>query len=493
MSEDTASPSDPLISLSEGAGLFLIGRIFSRGIGLATNIVLTRFLGTNLYGIYAYFNVISSFFMVFTRIGGNNSMMRFIPEYEDQPRKQQAVLTLAYGSSLVASILVALLIYVSAPLISAYTLDNQLFTNVLQIGAVVIPFNTLSMITFAVFKSIERMDYNIVASSIAKPILRFAFVGGAVALGYSLIGAVAGIVISGLLTLAVALVILLRNTELGRVVSPTAGEAKEYYNFSLPLTFNQLGYFIYNKIDILMIGFFLSGSFVGIYQVAVAIASFLSLSLTAFNQLFPPIASRLYHSGEDSELEKVYGTVTRITFTTALFPAIAATVYAPEVLLVFGEGFTDGSTILILLLVAQLANCFVGPSGHLLMMTDHQYVSLFNQVSSGVLNAILNYVFITSFGIVGAALATASVLILVNFLRVGQVWYFEGLFPYNLAYLKPVVAGIASSSVMFVLSTVLHQYVLLIVGGLAGALIFFFILYLLGIREEIALLRDVLG
>lgn len=492
MSDDNTGPLESLSSISEGAGLFLIGKLFSRGIDLLTNIVLTRFLGTNLYGIYAYLNVIFSLFTVITKLGSNNSLLRFLPEYEDQPRKRRVTLSLAYGSSLVASILIALLIHFIAPLISAYTLDDPIFTDVLRITALIIPFNTLSQITFSIFKAIERMDYNVVASSVIRPLLRLVFVGGAVALGYSLIGAAAGLIVSALLTTVVGFAILIRRTDLDLMGRPSWDDTKKYYNFSVPLTFNQIGYFLYNRVDILMVGFFLSGSSVGIYRIAVAVAGFLSLSLTAFNQLFPPIASRLYHNDQHDELESIYGTVTRIIFTISLFPAIAAVLYAPEILSVFGEGFTEGRSVLILFIFAQVTNCLVGPSGYLLMMSDHQYVALFNQVSSGILNAILNYLFITTFGFIGAALATASVLVLVNLLRVVQVWYFEGFSPYDWSYLKPVVAGAVSALIMYGVSLVIQRYVLLIVGGATGALVFFVVLYSLGIEEEVELMQDVL-
>jgi O-antigen/teichoic acid export membrane protein len=79
MSDDDTGPLESLSSISAGAGLFLIGKVFSRGVDLVTNIVLTRFLGTSLYGIYAYLNVIFSLFTVITKLGGNNSLLRFLP------------------------------------------------------------------------------------------------------------------------------------------------------------------------------------------------------------------------------------------------------------------------------------------------------------------------------------------------------------------------------------------------------------------------------
>lgn len=491
--EESKDALNSLKSVAGGAGLFLIGKGISKGFGLVKNVILTRYLGTNRYGIYAYLLVIFSLFTVFTRLGSDKSVMRFLPEYENEPRKRQAMLTLAYGTSLAASIVVAVTIYLTAPVISAYTLDTQLFIRVLRIAVIVLPFLTLSELTYAVFKGVERMDYNIAVSSVTAPALRLLFVGGAVLLGYSLIGAVAGLIVSVGLSLLVGLGVLVNRTGLDTVVRPTRNDAEQYYDFSIPLTFTQLGSFLYSRIDILMVGFLLSGTAVGVYNVAVLLSQMLSLPLKAFNQLFPPVASGLYHSGEHRELETIYKTVTRLIFTIALFPAVAAIIYAPELLRVFGEGFTRGETILMLFVIAQLMNALVGPSGFLLMMSDHQYLVLANQLAAGVCNAVLNYFLILKFGFIGAALGTATVITMVNTARIVEVWYLEGFFPYNRSFAKPVVAGFAASVAMYALKIPLSQYALLVVGGIVGAAVFLGTLYLLGIEEEIKLLRELAG
>ncbi|GAB7121149.1 flippase [Natrinema pallidum] len=482
--EDGGRSLDSLASISEGAGLFLIGKGISNVFRFLTNIVLTRYLGTNLYGIYAYLNVVFSLFTVIARLGGSNSVLRYLPEYRENPRQRQAMLTLAYGTSVLASILVAVAIYFFAPLISAYTLDDPLFIDILRTTAIIIPFNTLSKITYAVFKGIERMDYNVAISSIIHPAFRLVFLGGGAVLGSALTGVAAGLIVTAVLTLLVALVALVKKTDLGTVVRPTREDAKRYYNFSLPLTFNQLGNFLYNRIDLLMVGFLLSGSEVGIYNVAVVISGVLVLPLTAFNQLFPTVASRLYHNDRNKELEQVYRSVTWIIFTVTLFPAIAMILYAQNILYVFGDQFTQGALVLVLFTIAQMMNCLVGPSGYLLMMSDRQYLTLFNQFSSGLLNAILNYVLILEYGFIGAAVATACVLIMVNLLRLGEVWYLERILPYDWSYLKPIIAGAIAATTMYLLSFIFEGFTILFVGSLFGGLAFVASLYLLGINER---------
>lgn len=485
MSEDEAGDSlSSLGSISQGAVYFLGGKGFQNIVGFVSNLILTRILGTALYGMFSYLSVIFTLFMILTKLGGNKAVLRFIPEYKDDPKMRNAMLTLAYGTSFVASCIITTLVFRFAPLISELTLDEPLFVDVLRVGAFVLPFNTLANITNAGFKALERMDYNVAVSSVTTPLLRLVFVGGAVLLGYSVIGAVAGLVVCGILAFFLGLFILIQKTDLGLARRLSKSQATEYYDFSLPITFNQAGNFLYNRVDLLMVGVFLTASAVGIYRVALLVTMILALPQTAFNQLFPPIASRLYHGEKKEELAELYKTVTRWTFTISFVPALGVILYAPEVLSVFGEEFSKGVLVLTFFVFSQIVNNAVGPSGHLLIMSGYQKLAMVNQLGFGILNVVLNYFLIIEFGFVGAAAATASVLATVNSIRVVEIWYLEGIHPYDKSYFKPLVSGAVSAVMMYGVSLFLNGYVQLFTGGALGALSFLFTLYLFGFEEQ---------
>src|SRR5699024_10248831 len=210
-------------------------------------------------------------------------------------------------------------------------------------------------------------------------------------------------------------------------------------------------------------GFFVSAAgAVGVYQIAVVLGRFLTLPLKGFNKLFPSIASGMYARDEFAELDSLYTRITRWSFTLSLLPSIALVIYASEALSIFGETFAGGAGILILFVFAQFTNAAIGPSGYVLMMTGHQYLSMINSWALGVLNVVLNYIFITNFGAIGAALATAGTLTAVNFIQIGQIWYTEGLVPYSLAFAKPVAAGVVAAAVMYVATMFLSGFVLLV-------------------------------
>jgi len=419
---------------------------------------------------------------VLGRLGGDKSMMRYIPEYAGQSHLQNAMVTLAFVGALIASIVTSVGIYVTAPFISAATLDEPIFREVLQVASFVLPFLTLSKITGAVFKGLDRMDYNVVVISGLQPLLRLLFVGSAILLGYSIVGAIAGLVVAGIFTFLIGVLIMIKRTNIGFSKNISRYSALEYYNFSIPLVFNQVGSVLYNRVDILIVGFFLSGTVVGIYNVSVLVSAMIAIPLLAFNQMFPPIASDLYHNGAVRELEDVYVTVTRWIFQLSLLPVIGILVYGEEILAIFGPEFGRGAVVLLLFAIAQLTNCAVGPSGYLLMMTGHQYLNLVNQVSAGIVNAILNVVLILEFGFIGAAVSTATVLTIINGIRVIEIWYLEGFFPYDRTYLKPIFGGIVAGIMMVTVSIPLSGFAALVTGGVIGTIGFAFVIVALGVE-----------
>lgn len=483
-SSETDIEFSSLRSITRGASLFIVGKVIYNILTFLINYILTQGLGASLYGIYAYTKTVVSAGKVFTNIGSDKSILKYIPEYEDDHDEQNSTLGIAFVTSLVGAVFVGVFLFYLSPIISRYTLDDPLLVDALRVFILVLVFDTLVKMVASSFRGLELMEYQIVIDKIIKPIARLLAGGLALYVGYSFVGVMAALGVASVVVFTISGVLLVRYTHLAPSLDISKEDAKEYYNFSVPLTVKDAGSFLYNRVDILMVGIFLSSSSVGIYNVAVLLSTLLALPLSAFNQLFPPVASRLYTNEQMDELNSVFTIVTRWTFTVSLLLAIGAFVYRSEALIIFGNEFSRGATVLALFVGGQLLNNAVGPSGYVLMMTEHQYLSSINQTSFGVLNVILNYVFITNFGMIGAALATAGVLGSLNVVRIVELWYLEGLFPYSIGFIKPLFAGIGAGVTMTVAGQYLSNIPLVIIGGGAGTAVYLAMLLMLGIEDE---------
>ncbi len=451
MGEKRETRRTSLATIVRGSSLYTVGKIVSDVGEFLLHLLVSRWLGAGLYGLFAYGKTLAFTALLLTNLGSDKSIVRYLPKYEDDPEKRRFLLALAWVTSLSGGLVVAGGLFVFAPTVTALTLDEPGFVSVLRLFAVILFVDTAANVLYATFRALEIIEYEVFSKRLLKPVLRVLGVGAALIFGASIYGVVIAMVVASVATLAVAGYLFLSNLEIRPRLRSPAGTRKtvrSYYNYSLPLSAKEAGTVMQGRVDVLMVGFFLSSAAVGIYNVSVLLAGVLYIPLLAANQLFAPVVSRLYSQGRTADLQATYRAVTRWIFTVSLLLAIVLVVFRSELLGLFGPEFTAGAAVLTLFVAAQLCNAAVGPSGDLLMMTDHQYAVMANEWIFGVANVALNIVFIQLFGIVGAALASAGVLAARNLTKLTEVWYFEGMQPYSRAFFKPVIAGCVAAAGM---------------------------------------------
>lgn len=471
-------------SVAEGVAFDAAGRVAIVGLGFLLNLVLTRGLGASLYGVFAFGRQIIMTVRLFTNLGSDVTVMKYVAANEDDPDYQRRVLGLAYVTTLAVSVAVAAGVFVGAGRIGAWTLDDPQFVTATRLFAFAIPFYALTKIGINAFRGLERPGYQS-GLRVLHPASQLLAVGGALVLGAGLVGVVAAFVAATVVTFVVSFAAVVSGTHLRPAVPRDGDEVRTFFDFSLPYTLSRGGAVLYRRTDLFMIGILVSSSTaLGIYNVALLVGSFVAMPLAGLNQLFPSVASRLYAEDEYDVLGSVYTTVTRWSITASLAVALPAVVYRETLLGLFGDAFVAGSGVLVVLVAGQLVNATAGPSNDVLTMTDHQYLVMINHWVFGVANVALNYVLVHRYGVAGAALATATVLALVNVARVVEVWYLVGLFAYTRRLWKPVVASVAATAALLGAKSVVSGVALLLVGGTLGLATFGVVLVAVGIDER---------
>ena len=471
-----------LTSVAHGAFLSLFGIVAMKVLVFVTNLVLTHGLSVNLYGLYALGNRMTAMLVSIVPLGSHPAIIRFLPAYEHNEARQNRILGLAYATTLLGTLVFAGGLFVAAPWVAALTVDRPLFVEVLRIFALMLPFRVFVFLFASLFRSLELIEQQVFVLRIARPGMALCAVAVALWLGYSLVGTAVALLCASVAVFLVALALSLRETSLRPAIGGSRGEVVEFYNYAAPNAVSSIGGLLRSRVDVLLIGIFLSSSAAGIYSVALLLTSLIALPLASINQFFPPIASRLYVRGEHESLRSVYSTATRWVLTGGMLIASIEFAYRRELLALFGPAYTAGEMVVALFVASQLINCAVGSAGWLLNMTDHQYVVAANAWMLGALNVVFSYVFVLRFGLVGAALGTAGALAIVNVLRVAELWYMEGIVPFTRAFLKPIAAGVGAGATLVVVDTALSGPLLLAVGTGVGVCVFAGILSSLGIE-----------
>jgi O-antigen/teichoic acid export membrane protein len=252
--------------------------------------------------------------------------------------------------------------------------------------------------------------------------------------------------------------------------------------FSLPLTLAASIQYIVSWTDVLVLGVFVPSNAVGLYQAAYQTSVLLVVVLQSANSIFPSIAADLYESDQIEQLNNVYTAVTKwVTYLTVLGLAFVL-IYNKEILSIFGTNVQSARNALIVLAIGQTINAIVGPTGFLLIMTGYERLQLVNNTVAAVLNLVLNITLIQLYGIIGAAVATAVSLAVLNLLRLVQVWYLLGIQPYSRQYWKGSTA-VTGAVVVLLIGTMLpvSGLIRIVIAGSTAIYVFLMLIWLIGI------------
>lgn len=200
------------------------------------------------------------------------------------------------------------------------------------------------------------------------------------------------------------------NVEPSRPDVETAWSIIDYskYNF---FAFSLAGY-VYNWIDVAVIGFFLASADVASYEIAWRVSLVAMLFSDAIaSTIFPQIS----HWGHQNEYDKVRELIRESIVPSLYFvvPIFFGAIAVGEQLLVvvFGAEYGVAWAVLVILLVEKLFRAVYLVLGHSLQALDHPDLAARASVVAVVLNLLLNVAFVPLFGIDGAAVATTTAFV----------------------------------------------------------------------------------
>ncbi|MFB6295531.1 MAG: oligosaccharide flippase family protein [Halobacteriales archaeon] len=485
--ESSAVPDDEreaLVSLAHGAVVTGGGVSVRRLLSITTDAALARGLGPVAYGVYALGWRFATMLLRFANLGANYTLMRDLPAYEGDPDRQRRVAGLAYVTTAVASVGIATALFLAADWINGATISKASFPTVLRLFAVLLVVLAFVRMHAVMLRAAKSANGEVLFRRLLRPAARLIGAVGAVALGYSVVGVVGGLI--G--TLGVLAVFGYPAAVATAGTRPTirglGSEARRFYDHAVPSAVGNVGKLLRLRIDVLLIGWLLTAVAAGVYNVVLLVVGLAAIPLMAFNQLMPPVASDLHSSGRTDTLDEVYTVVARL-IVTATVPLLAIeAVFGRELLAAFGAEYTQGYAVLLVFLFGRFVANAVGATGILLSMTSHQYAKMGLEWILAALNVLLTYLFVLEFGLIGAAVGTSLAIGFQNFLQAVLLRRFEGLWPFDRTFLKPIGAGIGMGVAMLAVRYALDGALSVVVGTGVGLLAFAGLLLAFGVEPR---------
>jgi len=441
--EEVDEYNNHVSNVAKQTSINFIGKIFQLIFSFITGILLARVLGPGLLGQYNIGNTVANFTANFTKLGFDQGFVRFIPRYKanNEEGKIKYLLILSFLVSAILSILIGSIFYFYSDFLALMLFNDIKMSGILKITSVLIFVFTYYRLSSSVLKGIKRVDFFTIISSIVVPAT---FLLSLLILQKSDVYTVILVrMISFLIGIILIMFFVLKKEKFINA-KIKAINIKEYFNFSSPLLFIGLLYFLISHIDILMIGYFLESSDVGIYSVSVKVATITVFVLVSINNIFSPIISELISKGQIMNLEKLFKSTTKINLIFSFNFLLFIILFNEEILLIFGEGYIAGSYSLIILTFGHFINSSVGSTGMILTMSGNQKYEVYNSISICIINIVLNILLIPLYGIYGAAIATSISILIINIIKLIQVYKILRIHPYKKNYIRIIIISIIS-------------------------------------------------
>lgn len=463
---------EAVLAILHGAVVTSSGVSVQRVLHILLELVLTRGLGAATYGIYAFGWRLMGMCLRFANLGANQTIMRDLQAFKGETANQRRSLGLGYMTTFVGSITFAILLFWAAEWINAVTIDEPAFPSVLRLFAALLVAVAVFRLHTVTLRAAKAATMEVLLNRIIYPTSRILAAIVAVGLGFSVQGVVGVfIVVIGLLAV-LGFPFMIRITGLTPSTTNLRSGALHFYDHAIPSALSGVGKLLRTRIDVILIGIFLTATAAGVYNVVLVLVGLAGIPLMAFNQMMPPVASELYSDGRRKTLNAVYTTVTRLIVTATVPLIVFLAVFGEPLLSLFGEEFQRGYAVLLVFLVGRFIANAVGATGILLSMTNNHYPKLVLEWFLAVVNLVLTYVFVVEFGLIGAALGTSLAIGLQNALQLLVLRHYEALWPFDRTFLVPLGAGVGMGLVLWGTRELASGLPSLAFGGLIGLAVY---------------------
>ena len=503
--DNSGSPSGLATALARGTGMNVAG--FAARVVLVSlhSLLAARLFGARSYGVYTVGMAAVGLLSFIGQVGFGRTITRFVALYygKDEPESIVRTLKLVLQISMPASVAVGLVLGVGAEPM-ARLFGEPVLVSSFRVLALAVPALTLATLLAAFTQGFQRMRHKVIALDMVGPGVEVVGLVVLALLGAGQLGLPIAYTLS--LVLSGALLIYYARVDIGRLAAKLPASAsvsreptsRAMLGFASSVWAVNILMNVRRRASVLMLGVMGTSASVGVFGVLQRLVVLGTTFLISFNSMFGPMVANLVERQRYGELSRLYKVSTRWMLIVSLPFVVTLGFFGREILQLYGPEFVRGSSALWYLAGALFFQVATGSCGVILMMSGRPQYSAMNEAIMLVTVVALNVLLIPPYGLLGAAWAVAAGTVMVNTLRVIEVWWHLRMHPYSMPVLRAVAASAAMSAVLWAWRAhVLGDSMVVPVLGLGvivGMLVYGVVLIVLGLdQEELEMLRAVRG
>jgi O-antigen/teichoic acid export membrane protein len=194
---------------------------------------------------------------------------------------------------------------------------------------------------------------------------------------------------------------------------------KEIFVYTGLISLGNLGTIIINNIDSLMLSAYTGFRNTGIYSIAFFIAAFIAVPKKALSQVLIPIVSEANKENNINKLNELYkkSSITQLIIGGFLFLIIWVNIENVFKLIPHGNIYSQGKWVVFIVGLGYMFDMTTGINQEIVGTSKYYKIDLLFYPFLTIIAILANMFLIPKYGMIGAALATAFTLILLNTIR----------------------------------------------------------------------------
>lgn len=383
------------MKLGQTSVVFFVSRILASALGFVATVYFARLLGPGPLGIYYLVVGLVSWLAIAGTLGFSGALTKRISEETERKEFVAAAAVLVLG----------LFVVVSAGILAFRPYVRDYVGYPAAEFVIVLLFVTLGYSLVSSLLDGLHLVHVTGPLSTLKTGLRSLLQIGAVVAGLELAGLFVGHIAGVALVGSVGGLIAFRR--LGGIARPVRRHFRSLFDYAKFSWIGGLQSRMFNYTDIVILGLFVPSSLIGIYSVAWNVGQFLILFGGAISRTLFPEISKLSAESETGAVENLVEEALSYAGLLLIPGLVGGAVLGRRILRIYGEAFTQGWLVLVVLIVANLFMSYQSQLLSTLGAIDRPDLSFRVNAVFVAANVVLNVVLIYQYGWLGAAVATA--------------------------------------------------------------------------------------
>ncbi|MFB6283493.1 MAG: polysaccharide biosynthesis C-terminal domain-containing protein [Halobacteria archaeon] len=425
--------------LAKKSILFFLTDVGTSVIGFLDTLYFARVLGDEVLGMYFVVIAVLGWLRIPT-YGVSKAINKRISEGKDANEIFSAGVIINLGYGLIVTVVV---------LLGSGYVNRYVGADVSDYFSILLIFNILFILSLEGLQGRKKVA-TAGGVRLLNRVLRAGLQVALVLLGYSVTAMVGGHALALLAASLVGVFLFGFKPKL-----PSRGAYKSVFDYGRYSWLGMVKNKSFSWMDILVLGFFVSKGFIGVYEVSWRIASFLVLASNAVQKTIFPEISDLSQSGEEEEVSKLLNEALFYAGLLVIPGFFGVMVLGEKILRIYGAEFVKGAPVLLILVLARIFNVYEMQILNVINGVNRPDVAFRLNFVFLVVNVALNITFIYLYGWIGAAVATALSSLTILFLGYKMLDEITGIPHLPIRGISmQIVAGIIMAAVLYVLREV---------------------------------------